>query len=118
MGSSSTISRRLRKRKMAEWKLYEGTYVFRGKCLLIRVHKFIPEDYRGSIKGGWYVTCEEARLTQVQLMEPDGEQACNEAIGMVADRIGWLARGWIKDLKDVKSLLLDDPEYRGAKPGK
>jgi hypothetical protein len=41
-------------------------------------------------------------------MDQDAQQACNEAIGMVGDRLGWLARGWIKDLKGVTALVLDD----------
>lgn len=89
---------------MPEWKQVGITdrYVFQGKCLMVSVYKLSTPN------SAWYVTCEEARLTQVQLMDPDGEQACNEAIGMVADRIGWLARGWIKDLKGIKSLILED----------
>jgi len=86
---------------MAEWKLYEDTYVFQGRCLRIMVCRL-------GRKGSWHVTCKEARLAQVQLMDQDAQQACNEAIGMVGDRLGWLARGWIKDLKGVTALVLDD----------
>jgi hypothetical protein len=89
--------------KMAEWKLVGEKYEFRGKCLLVTVGRLPARNV-----DVWYVCCEEARLHQVALMDQDGEQACNEAIGMVADRIGWLARGWIKDLKGVTSLALED----------
>lgn len=83
------------------WVLRDGDWLFKTKTLTVSVFH-IPG------RQGWFVTCEEARLDRVALIDPESEQACNEAIGMVADRLGWLARGWLRDLKGVKSLILDE----------
>jgi hypothetical protein len=65
---------------------------------------------RGSLYSTeWFLTCSDANLDSFRIVAANVEDAQEAAINLVGDRMLWLMKGWMRELKieieDVKREL-------------
>lgn len=79
------------------WRGTDDERVFVGPSLCISLKKVAP--------GEWRLNCIDARVHDYLVDEDSIEQAERTAINVVSDRLVWLMRGWVRELKiDLREI--------------